>query len=182
MTQPPPSLAGPDARGLFALFPPAEFFARSDLVSPDELPQPYHKLLAHEHHMTVTLEEHHGEPVELKVIEQRQGENAYARKLLLLSERSRRVVMFGLMRIHFRHFSPEVKAEVLGTQIPLGRVLINHGVTRRIQTIAFLKIDPAPALCRWFALDAPRQTYGRLAMIHCDERPAIELLEVVAPE
>ena len=40
----------------------------------------------------------------------------------------------------------------------------------------------APALVRWFGLDAGRPTYGRLALIHCDQQPAIELLEVVAPE
>jgi hypothetical protein len=34
----------------------------------------------------------------------------------------------------------------------------------------------------WFGLDAPRPTYGRFALIHTDEQPAVELLEIVAPE
>jgi hypothetical protein len=32
----------------------------------------------------------------------------------------------------------------------------------------------------WFGSSAP--TYGRLALIHCDGQPAVELLEIVAPE
>ena len=34
----------------------------------------------------------------------------------------------------------------------------------------------------WFGLERPQPLFGRLALIHCDGRPAIELLEVVAPE
>jgi hypothetical protein len=34
----------------------------------------------------------------------------------------------------------------------------------------------------WFGLDSPRPTYGRFALIHCDEQPAVELLEIVVPE
>jgi hypothetical protein len=32
----------------------------------------------------------------------------------------------------------------------------------------------------WFGSSAP--TFGRLAIIYCDEKPAVELLEIVAPE
>jgi len=37
-------------------------------------------------------------------------------------------------------------------------------------------------MMKWFALDKPLRTYGRLAIIHCDEQPAVELLEIVVPE
>ena len=37
-------------------------------------------------------------------------------------------------------------------------------------------------MMNWFALDRPKPTYGRLAYIHCDGQPAVELLEIVAPE
>ena len=33
-----------------------------------------------------------------------------------------------------------------------------------------------------YALDDPAPTYGRLAIIHCDGRPAVELVEIVAPD
>ena len=34
---------------------------------------------------------------------------------------------------------------------------------------------------RWFGLKEPATLYGRLAIIHCDGKPAVELLEIVAP-
>jgi hypothetical protein len=36
-------------------------------------------------------------------------------------------------------------------------------------------------LTRWFGLPEPQETYGRLGIIHCDHKPAIELLEIMAP-
>jgi hypothetical protein len=37
-------------------------------------------------------------------------------------------------------------------------------------------------MMKWFGLKEPRITYGRLALIHCDHQPAVELLEIVTPE
>ncbi|HZY85216.1 MAG TPA: hypothetical protein VFE78_10325, partial [Gemmataceae bacterium] len=131
---------------------------------------------------TVTLEAHHGDLVDVKVLEYRVADDSYARKILLPLKRTGRVVMFGLMRVNFRYCTDAVRQEILAGQTPLGRVLINHNVLRRIEPTAFLRVHPGPAMAGWFGLDAPRPTYGRFALIHCDEQPAVELLEVVAPK
>ncbi len=177
-----PASRDPDGRGLFSLFPPAEFLTRSDLVSPEAMPAPYARLLAHEHHMTVTVEEHHGDRVDVQVLEECRGRTAYARKILLVLQKSRRVVQFGLMRVHFEYCSDPVRDEILAGKTPLGRVLIEHDVLRRVMPTAFVRVVPAPALVRWFGLSEPRVTYGRLALISCNEKPAVEVLEIVAPE
>ena len=75
-----------------------------------------------------------------------------------------------------------MRAEIESEATPLGRVLIQHNVLRRIETTAFLRAVPGPTMMEWFGLDQPRPCYGRLAYIHCDEQPAIELLEIVPPE
>jgi hypothetical protein len=178
----PAALAGPDVRGLFALFPPSTYLAASAPVPGNEVPQPYRKLLVHEHHMTVTVEAHHGEPVNVQVLEKRQGPSTYARKILLVTQKSKRVVQFGLVRIHLEFCAPEVRAEIVSEKTPLGRILIKHNVLRRIEPTCYLRVTPGPAMVQWFGLQEPMDMYGRLAMIHCDERPAIELLEIVAPE
>jgi hypothetical protein len=180
MSHPIPA-ADPDRRGLFSLFPPARLLTRSDLVSPEEIPEPYHRLLCHEHHMTVTVEDYYGEPVDVEVLEEVRGQDAYARKSLLRLHQSRRVVQFNLMRVHFRYCDDAVRDEILSGGIPLGRVLINHNVLRHVMPTAFLRVMPAAAVARRFGLSEPRQTYGRLALIVCDERPAVEVMEVVAP-
>jgi chorismate-pyruvate lyase len=72
-----------------------------------------------------------------------------------------------------------VAAAIRKGDTPLGRVLIEHNVLRRIELSSLLRIAPCPRLHAWFSTDRP--CYGRLAIIHCDEAPAVELLEVVAP-
>jgi hypothetical protein len=175
-------ILGPDLRTLWSLFPPADDMPEYEFVAADEVPRPYHELLVHEHHMTVTVERHHGGLVDVRVLARRQDDDAYARKILLALQGSGRVVQFGIMRVHLRHCSPEVCQEIVAGQTPLGRILIEHDVLRRIEPTAFLRVIPGPAMMEWFGLDEPRLTYGRLAFIHCDGVPAIELLEIVAPE
>ena len=177
-TEPP----NPDSRGLFGLFPQAEYMAYAELVSDEQVPEPYHSLLVNDRHMTVTVETHHGSPVDVRVLQEYRGQNAYARKILLERQSDHRVVMFGLVRIHFRFCNDEVREEILSGTIPMGRVLINHNILRRIEPTAFVRVVPGPGLMKWFGLQTPRPTYGRLALIHCDGKPAIELMEIVTPE
>jgi hypothetical protein len=75
-----------------------------------------------------------------------------------------------------------VRAEIIAGETPLGRILIKHDVLRRIEPTGFLRVVPGPALMKQFGLAEPAPTFGRLAYIHCNDQPAIELLEVVAPE
>ena len=176
------SAAGPDIHNLFQLFPPAPYLRDFDIISADQMPQPYHDLLVHEHHMTVTVEQHHGSLVDVKVLERRHDGDSYARKILLALKSDGRIVMFGLVRIWLNYCSPEVRTEIVAEKTPLGRILIEHNVLRRIEPTDYLKVTPAAEMMGWFGLPAPTPAYGRLALIHCDGQPAIELLEIVASE
>jgi hypothetical protein len=174
--------AGVDLQGLLSLFPPTDYLDGFELVPADEVPEPYHRLLVHQHHMTVTVESHHGGPVDVRVLAQQPDGDTYARKILLTLQKTGRVVQFGIMRIHLRFCTAPVRAAILAARTPLGRILIEHNVLRRIKPVAFLRVVPGPAMMEWFGLDSPQPTYGRLAMLHCDGNPAVELLEIVAPE
>jgi chorismate-pyruvate lyase len=174
--------AGPDLQSLLSLFPSAAYFQGWKLVLGDQVPEPYRHLLVHEHHMTVTVEAHHGSLVDVRILDLKQDETSYARKILLALRSSSKIVQFGIMRIRLEFCSLPVRDAILAGQTPLGRILINHGVLRRIEPTAFLRITPGQDLMTWFGLAEPTPTYGRLAYIHCDGKPAIELLEIVAPE
>ena len=178
----PATLRGPRLSELLALFPTADDFSSFETVLPEEVPSPYQELLVHEHHMTVTVERHHGDRVDVLIDNRRHDGPYYARRIFLALQQSRRVVQYGLMRIDLRCCSSAVRTEIIAGQTPLGRILINHDVLRRIEPTGFLRVVPGPALMAQFGLGEPRPTYGRLAYIHCNEQPAIELLEVVAPE
>jgi chorismate-pyruvate lyase len=175
---------GPDLRTLFALFPlaPGELLPEFEIVPADEVPPPYHKLLVHEHHMTVTVEAHHGDQVDVRIIARRHTGDWYVRKILLALHGSGRIVQFGIMRTNFRYCSPEVREEIQAGQDPLGRILIRHNVLRRIEPTEYLRVLPSPTMMKWFGIGSPMRTYGRLALIHYNEQPAVELLEIVAPE
>ena len=151
------------------------------LLAPEQVPEPYHRLLVHNHHMTVTVEEFYGSRVNVRVLRRRHADDTYARKILLELQADGRVVQFGVARIKLQFCSQPVRDAILEEKTPLGRILIEHDVLRRIEPTAFFRVTPGPRLTKWFGLPAPRDTYGRLGIIHCDGQPAIEVLEILAP-
>lgn len=166
---------------LLALFPPADYARSFAEVAAAQVPQPYDLLLVHELHMTVTMEEYYQQPVDVEVLAERLEDQWYARKILLRLPADGRAVQFGLVRIDFSYCSEPVRAAIRQRRTPLGRILIQHNVLRRIEPTAYLRVVPGPDMMQWFGLNQPTPTYGRLALIHCDGRPAVELLEIVAP-
>lgn len=140
-------------------------------------------LLSHNEHMTVTMEEFHGSPVDVEVLHIEQRGGHYARKILLRRKSDAKVVQFGIVRLDFRYVTDEVRREIESRQAPLGKVLIDHNVLRQVQLVGLWKIAPGDDLRRLFAMpaDSALDVYGRTALIYCDGEPAVELLEIVTP-
>ena len=90
---------GPDLPSLYALFPPVagEQLPEFELVRADEVPPPYHDLLVHDQHMTVTVEKHHGDAVDVRILARQHTGDSYARKILLTLHGNKKVVQFGIM-------------------------------------------------------------------------------------
>ena len=61
-------------------------------------------------------------------------------------------------------------------------MLIEHNVLREVQLASLYRVTPGPELCRLLEVVQSTTTYGRTAFIYCDGYPAVELLEIVAPE
>src|SRR5690606_17267687 len=113
--------------------------------------------------------------------DRRDVEGMYCRKILLTKRGTDQVVQFGLVRFDFSYVTPAVRDEILSEQIPLGRVLIRHNVLRHIHLGALLRIDAGPGLARYLDMCRGDETFGRLATIFCNGRPAVDLLEITAP-
>lgn len=177
----PTAATGPELPDLYRLFRPEGPLPAFAVVDAGEVPQPYHRLLVHDHHMTVTVEDFYGGRVNVRVIDRLIDGDTYARKILLATAATHRVVQFGIVLIHLQFCGDAVRAAILAEKTPLGRVLIEHDVLRRIEPTAYFRVTPGPALAGWFGLSEPVVTYGRLGYIYCDGRPAIELLEILAP-
>ncbi|MCC9605479.1 hypothetical protein LOC68_22745 [Blastopirellula sp. JC732] len=150
-------------------------------VSAAETPEPFKELLAHDHHMTVTVERFHQSPVDVQVLQTDTVGAAYSRKILLSKQTDGKVVQFGIVRLHCNHLSAIVEQEIKSERIPVGRVLINHNVLRQVQLTSLWRVVPGEELRDLLALEPGEVIYGRTALIFCDGEPAVELLEIVTP-
>ncbi|MEM8735655.1 MAG: hypothetical protein AAGG44_15580 [Planctomycetota bacterium] len=147
-------------------------------------PEPYADLLEHEAHMTVTVESRHECPVSVEVLESRREQDHYLRKILLRRVSDGRVVQFGIVRLAISALKPDVLSEIMAQETPLGRVLIKHNVLRKVHLSAVWRVQCSDGLLNQFELESSARptTYGRTALIFCDGEPAVELLEIVAPD
>ncbi|MFN3191952.1 MAG: hypothetical protein ACE361_15690 [Aureliella sp.] len=168
----------------------ALFYERQELLGQFEkqdrgaCPAPYADLLEHEAHMTVTVESRHQCPVAVEVLESRQDGAHYLRKILLRRTSDNRVVQFGIVRLASSSLRPDVLNEIMAQETPLGRVLIKHDVLRKVHLSAVWKVQCSKELSGLFEIESSTgmTTYGRTALIFCDGEPAVELLEIVAPD
>lgn len=148
-------------------------------VEAAQMAEPFRKLLAHEHHMTVTVESHHGSPVDVKVLRRDASDSHYAREILLTRQSDGRVVQYGIMRIRLDLLPLAARQEVVSEGTPLGRVLIQHNILRSVHLFSLFEITPGAVLQQWLTAGSVDTVYGRTALIYCNGEPAVELLEIV---
>jgi len=178
VTRPP--WATPDLQTLVDLFydDPANL-GRFEELRADDLPVDYRRLLAHSAHMTVTLEDFHHTKVDVHVLQKHVTATHYSRKITLTRQTDQQTVLFGIVRLNFSFLGEEVRKEIQSEHIPLGRILIAHGMLRTVKLLSLWKIEPAEELASLFHTSAVQPIYGRTALIYCDGVPAVELLEIV---
>ncbi len=147
------------------------------------LPEPAGSLLDHHHHMTVTVENHHGCAVDVEVLRHRREGDYYSREILLRRQTDRVAVLYGIVRISLGALPPQVSEMILQRKTPLGRILIENDVLRRVQLVGLYDVLAGPRLKENIptrsGTGGDTHCFGRTAMIHVDSRPAIELLEIV---
>src|SRR4029078_8750789 len=72
---------------------------RFETVSSRDMPEYYRGLLAHNNHMTVTLEEANDSPVDVRVLAEWRNETSCARNSILSRHTDGGILQFGIMRI-----------------------------------------------------------------------------------
>lgn len=180
-----------------------EFYGNSSELAEFELvtdvPEPFDTLLNHQSHMTVTVEHYHDEPVDVVVHRRRNrfrdgrvaeavdvaqpeeldSTEAYMREITLITQKNQRVVQHGIVRLDPSALSRSVWHQIASGEIPLGRVLIENNVLRQVQLCRLWKVTAGDRLASFLDLNVGDVVFGRTALIRCDHRPAIELLEIV---
>ena len=168
-----------DPASLFALFPKTAP-PTLERVESGSVPQPYHDLLVHTVHMTVTVEQFYNEAVDVIVLKESRQADSYARQIALALRASGRVVQYGLVHIHLDALGASVRDRILAGKTPLGRVLIEHDVLRHIEPAGYFRISLNPTFQTWLQT-TETTTYGRMGVIHTDHQPAITVLEILTP-
>lgn len=170
-------------------------FGRVRAVAAPAVPAAVRGLLDHHSHMTAAMERFHGGPVGLTVVQQVSGSAAvpgreresrhqdplnppYAREILL-TRGDGAVVQYGIVRLDLGAVAPPTAAAIRTGTVPLGRILMDAGLLCEVEHVALLEIEPGPQLATLFNVRG--RTFGRVAEIRVDGRPAVELLEVVSP-
>ena len=152
-----------------------------EFMSAAKVPAPYDSLLDHHAHMTVTVETHYGEKVNVVVHRCQHRDAWYSREITLVTERTGRIVQYGIVRLDTQALDNDVWKQIESQSKPLGRVLIEHNVLREVQLCGLWEVHAGDSLARLMQLDVGSRVYGRTALIYCDRTPAIELLEIVSP-
>src|SRR3954463_11228173 len=137
-------------------------------ISPQEMPLDSRQLLVHQKHMTRTLNAHYGQPVDVHVLERHHDGDLYSRKIFLTPRESQTVVEYGLVRLDFRYVPHSVRDAILQEHAPLGSILINHNILRRIQPRWYLKFPAASTILNWFDCKPQADLFGRLGTIYCN--------------
>lgn len=176
------SHSSPDLETLIGLFyQQPEQLGEFQEVSADQMPPVEQSLLAHDHHMTVTVESFYSSLVDVDVLSTDVGEDHYARKILLRRQTDNQVVQFGIVRLDVRFLDQPVRDEIISQHTPLGRILIEHDVLREVQLVALWKIQAGADLAGFFDIPPLAEVFGRTALIYCNGEPVVELLEIVTP-
>ncbi len=148
-------------------------------VHANDIPSDIRSLLVHNRHMTATLNAHYGQPVALRVLRHVEIDATYRRMIMLTVDAGERVVEFGLVRLNLDVFPPDARNDVAARQLPLGEILAKYDVLTRVEPRWYLRFAATSPVVQYFAPGPTREAYGRLGVIHCNGRPAVELLEVV---
>ncbi|MEQ8788189.1 MAG: hypothetical protein RIC55_17910 [Pirellulaceae bacterium] len=174
--------ATPELEHLLDLFyEQPDTLGKFEEVDESDMPEVYRGLLAHDKHMTVTVEAFHGCNVDVRVLETRVTKTHYSRKILLTRQSDGAVVQYGIVRLNLDYLEKDARREIESQQTPLGRVLIKHNVLRTVRLLALWKIEPGEELRKLFGLEGATACFGRTALIYCNGIPAVELLEIVTP-
>ena len=171
------------------LYPLDTFYARtgrplpeSCRLAPDEVPEPYHRLLVPQHDMTPTLESFHGDRIHLRVLERRIDENALTRLVVLVLNGEERPVEFGAIVIHLDQFPESAREALLEGYRPLGTILADYAIPHVSRPQAFFQLTSDSFIGDALNLTGTPNLYGRRnVLLTTDGSVIADIIEILPP-
>lgn len=151
-------------------------------VQPEAMPQPYRDLLVHTRDMTPTLEQHHGDRIELECLRTiREGE-VYLREVILRLVGDGRGVEHGASRIHLDRFPAAMQSEILEAHTPLGTLMASHGIAHVCRPTRYVRLKPNRRIQCSLGMGETADLYGRQNIVRCPQGNSLyEVMEILAP-
>jgi hypothetical protein len=168
-------------------YPLDDFYARARRPLPPirqvarlEVPEPYRRLLCHDHDMTPTLENFHNATIHLRVLNSQQRDEAYYREVLLLLDKTNKVVEFGAIKINLGLFPHSAKKAILDENLPLGHVLADFRIRHTSRPKAFFKIQCDEFIASTLEQPLGEWLYGRRnTLFDPHQSPLAEIVEIL---
>lgn len=118
-------------------------------IPANEVPQPYQKLLVHDHDMTSELAHFHSDSISLTVLHSQLNDQIYLREVTLHAATSGKIVEYGLIEILLDSFPSDLRLRILAGDTPLGAILTTSRLPFRSEPQGFFTI-PAETLAPIF--------------------------------
>jgi chorismate-pyruvate lyase len=143
------------------------------------IPQPYQKLLVHDHDMTSELAAFHGDSISLTVLNSLYQDPVYLREVTLHAATTGNTVEYGLIEILLDSFPPELRPRILAGDTPLGAILTTSGLPFRSEPQGFFTV-PAHTLENIFPSPSGKILYGRYNhLLRKDSTILARILEIL---
>jgi chorismate-pyruvate lyase len=180
------ALASP--RRTASLYPLSEFYLKAGLsvptataISPDELPEPYRRFLAHSEYMTPTLEGAFHQKLRLQVISHCLRDNLLLRQVLLTLDDPGVAVELGAIAIYLEEFPKRIQELIFAGTEPMGTILRLAGFDGTCNPLAYFALPADDFLLKLLPMThPPGQLYGRRTVLKGSSgRPAADVVEIL---
>jgi chorismate-pyruvate lyase len=170
-------------------YPLSDFYGRAklplpriEIISGDEVPEPYKSLLVHKNDMTPTLENFHNSRIHLELLGRDRRGSFYYREVILRLDHDEKPVEFGANKVYLGQFPEAAQEQILLEQVPLGRILKECNVRHQTEAKHFLRVQPDELMLKALELETPVVLYGRKAVISDPQgHPLSEIVEILPP-
>ena len=155
-------------------------FPKYRVIDPNEMPNPYKKLLVHKRDMTSTLHNFYKELPRVEVLQRINREDGYSRMVTLLCESINIRVEFGAITIYLKRFTQAARSAILEGVKPLGRILFETEINYKSNPGIYFEIDSDLQISKVLRIERGQNLYGRCNLISdSDDIPLAEIVEIL---